>query len=105
MVNGIISSNLNNKREIVAVTGAGAGDGPSIKKADVGISMGISGTDMAKEASDIILIDDNFNSILKALMWGRNVHDSVTKLLQFQLTVNAVAIVVTFLGSCIISVS
>ena len=64
--------------------------------------MGIAGTDVAKEASDIILTDDNFTSIVKAVMWGRNVYDSIAKFLQFQLTVNVVAVVVAFIGSCAI---
>ena len=68
-------------------------------------SQGISGTDVAKEASDIILTDDNFTSIVKAVMWGRNVYDSIAKFLQFQLTVNVVAVTVAFLGACIIDVS
>ena len=59
---------------------------------------------MAKEASDIILTDDNFTSIVKAVIWGRNVYDSIAKFLQFQLTVNAVAVTVTFIGACIIEV-
>ena len=59
---------------------------------------------MAKEASDIILTDDNFTSIVKAVMWGRNVYDSIAKFLQFQLTVNCVAVVVAFLGACAIKV-
>lgn len=63
---------------------------------------GIAGTDVAKEASDIILTDDNFTSIVKAVMWGRNVYDSIAKFLQFQLTVNVVAIVVAFVGACAI---
>ena len=66
---------------------------------------GIAGTDVAKEASDIILTDDNFTSIVKAVMWGRNVYDSIAKFLQFQLTVNCVAIIVAFLGACAIKVS
>lgn len=66
---------------------------------------GISGTDVAKEASDIILTDDNFTSIVKAVMWGRNVYDSIAKFLQFQLTVNVVAVLVAFFGACIINVS
>lgn len=66
---------------------------------------GISGTDVAKEASDIILTDDNFTSIVKAVMWGRNVYDSIAKFLQFQLTVNCVAVMVAFFGACIINVS
>jgi len=66
---------------------------------------GIAGTDVAKEASDIILTDDNFTSIVKAVMWGRNVYDSIAKFLQFQLTVNCVAVIVAFLGACAIKVS
>jgi Ca2+ transporting ATPase len=58
------------------------------------------GTDVAKEASDIILTDDNFSSIVKAVMWGRNVYDSIAKFLQFQLTVNVVAVIVAFIGAC-----
>lgn len=65
---------------------------------------GIAGTDVAKEASDIILTDDNFTSIVKAVMWGRNVYDSIAKFLQFQLTVNVVAVIVAFLGACAIQV-
>ena len=69
------------------------------------LMQGIAGTDVAKEASDIILTDDNFSSIVKAVMWGRNVYDSIAKFLQFQLTVNAVAVIVAFLGACFIQVS
>jgi len=65
---------------------------------------GVTGTDVAKEASDIILTDDNFTSIVKAVMWGRNVYDSIAKFLQFQLTVNAVAVTVAFIGACVIEV-
>ncbi|KAG8002413.1 Plasma membrane calcium-transporting ATPase 3 [Nibea albiflora] len=64
-------------------------------------TLGIAGTDVAKEASDIILTDDNFSSIVKAVMWGRNVYDSISKFLQFQLTVNVVAVIVAFTGACI----
>ena len=66
------------------------------------IFQGIAGTDVAKEASDIILTDDNFSSIVKAVMWGRNVYDSIAKFLQFQLTVNVVAVIVAFIGACAI---
>jgi len=59
---------------------------------------------VAKEASDIILTDDNFSSIVKAVMWGRNVYDSISKFLQFQLTVNVVAVIVAFSGACITQV-
>ncbi|XP_061665432.1 plasma membrane calcium-transporting ATPase 3b isoform X5 [Syngnathoides biaculeatus] len=101
LVKGIIDSSIVEQRQVVAVTGDGTNDGPALKKADVGFAMGIAGTDVAKEASDIILTDDNFSSIVKAVMWGRNVYDSISKFLQFQLTVNVVAVIVAFTGACI----
>uniref|UniRef100_A0A8C1RXM5 Calcium-transporting ATPase n=1 Tax=Cyprinus carpio TaxID=7962 RepID=A0A8C1RXM5_CYPCA len=101
LVKGIIDSTILEQRQVVAVTGDGTNDGPALKKADVGFAMGIAGTDVAKEASDIILTDDNFSSIVKAVMWGRNVYDSISKFLQFQLTVNVVAVIVAFTGACI----
>ncbi|XP_043829982.1 plasma membrane calcium-transporting ATPase 3 isoform X6 [Dromiciops gliroides] len=101
LVKGIIDSTIGEQRQVVAVTGDGTNDGPALKKADVGFAMGIAGTDVAKEASDIILTDDNFSSIVKAVMWGRNVYDSISKFLQFQLTVNVVAVIVAFTGACI----
>jgi Ca2+-transporting ATPase len=92
----IIVKWLKKNDEVVAVTGDGTNDGPALKLADVGFSMGIAGTEVAKEASSIILMDDNFSSIVKALKWGRAVNDSVRKFLQFQLTVNITAVVLSF---------
>lgn len=90
---------LKGKGETVAVTGDGTNDAPALKLADVGFSMGIAGTEVAKEASAIILMDDNFNSIVKALKWGRAVNDAVKRFLQFQLTVNITAVLLTFVSA------
>ncbi|KAK7420416.1 plasma membrane calcium [Neonectria magnoliae] len=95
----ILVKTLQSLGEIVAVTGDGTNDAPALKAADVGFSMGITGTEVAKEASDIILMDDNFSSIVKALGWGRAINDSVKKFLQFQLTVNITAVMVTFISA------
>lgn len=78
----ILVRRLKELGETVAVTGDGTNDGPALKMADVGFSMGIAGTEVAKEASSIILMDDNFSSIVKAIMWGRAVNDAVKKFLQ-----------------------
>ncbi|KAI1316721.1 hypothetical protein EDD11_009537 [Mortierella claussenii] len=92
----ILVGRLKAMGEIVAVTGDGTNDGPALKMSDVGFSMGIAGTEVAKEASAIILMDDNFSSIVKAILWGRAVNDAVKKFLQFQLTVNVTAVILTF---------
>lgn len=95
----IVVTRLQEQDQVVGMTGDGTNDGPALKLADVGFSMGITGTEVAKEASDIILMDDNFNSILKALLWGRAVNDGVRKFLTFQLTVNIAAVVLSFISA------
>lgn len=95
----LLVKRLKQMGETVAVTGDGTNDAPALKTADVGFSMGIAGTEVAKEASAIILMDDNFSSIVKALLWGRAVNDAVKKFLQFQVTVNITAVVLTFVSA------
>ena len=92
----LLVETLKQHDDIVGVTGDGTNDGPALKTANVGFSMGVTGTEIAKEASDIILMDDNFSSIVKAIMWGRCVNDAVRKFLQFQITTNVTAVVITF---------
>ncbi|KAF8340444.1 uncharacterized protein EI90DRAFT_3035556 [Cantharellus anzutake] len=92
----ILVTKLKELGEIVGVTGDGSNDSLALKEAHVGFSMGVAGTEVAKEASDIILMDDNFASIVTAITWGRCVNDSVKKFLQFQISVNITAVIVTF---------
>ena len=89
---------LKESGEIVAVTGDGTNDAPALNHADVGLSMG-SGTSVAKEASDITLLDDSFKSIATAVMWGRSLYQNIQRFLIFQLTINLTALLVVFVGS------
>ncbi|KAM7256295.1 hypothetical protein ACFE04_012036 [Oxalis oulophora] len=84
---------------VVAVTGDGTNDAPALKEADIGLSMGIQGTEVAKESSDIVILDDNFSSVVTVLSWGRCVYNNIQKFIQFQLTVNVAALVINFIAA------
>lgn len=95
----VLVSTLKSMGNVVAVTGDGTNDAPALKMADVGFSMGISGTEVAREASDIILMTDNFSAIVNAIKWGRCVSISIKKFIQFQLIVNVTAVILTFVSA------
>ena len=95
----ILVQTLKGMGNVVAATGDGTNDAPALKLADVGFSMGISGTEVAREASDIILMTDNFSAIVDAIKWGRCVSISIKKFIQFQLIVNVTAVILTFVSS------
>ncbi|XP_058202202.1 putative calcium-transporting ATPase 13, plasma membrane-type [Rhododendron vialii] len=90
---------LKQKGHVVAVTGDGTNDAPALKKADIGLLMGKQGTEVAKESSDIVILDDNFVYVATVLRWGRCVYTNIQKFIQFQLTVNVAALIINFVAA------
>lgn len=89
---------LQTNGEVVGVTGDGINDAPALTKADVGIAMGITGSEVSKNAADIILTDDNFATIINGIKWGRGVYENFQRFIQFQLTVNVIAFLVAIVS-------
>ncbi|KAK2982967.1 hypothetical protein RJ640_019245, partial [Escallonia rubra] len=90
---------LRKRGHVVGVTGDGTNDAPALHEADIGLAMGISGTEVAKESSDIIILDDNFASVVRVVRWGRSVYANIQKFIQFQLTVNVAAIMINVVAA------
>ncbi|XP_021751209.1 calcium-transporting ATPase 10, plasma membrane-type-like isoform X2 [Chenopodium quinoa] len=90
---------LKRRGHVVAVTGDGTNDAPALHEADIGLAMGIAGTEVAKESSDIIILDDNFASVVKVVRWGRSVYANIQKFIQFQLTVNVAALIINVVAA------
>ncbi|GMQ07310.1 hypothetical protein CsSME_00051556 [Camellia sinensis var. sinensis] len=95
----LLVQTLRKKGHVVAVTGDGTNDAPALHEADIGLAMGIQGTEVAKESSDIIILDDKFASVVKVVRWGRSVYANIQKFIQFQLTVNVAALVINVVAA------
>lgn len=96
----LLVKHLKEDGHVVAVTGDGTNDAPALHEADIGLAMGIAGTEVAKESSDIIILDDNFSTIVNVAKWGRSIYINIQKFVQFQLTVNLVALLLNFFSAC-----
>ncbi|KAF8035514.1 hypothetical protein BT93_C1516 [Corymbia citriodora subsp. variegata] len=90
---------LKKRGHVVAVTGDGTNDAPALHEAHIGLAMGIQGTEVAKESSDIIILDDNFASVVKVVRWGRSVYTNIQKFIQFQLTITFTAVAINVIAA------